>query len=445
MYVVIGGAGQVGFKVAETLCNEGHDVSVIEPNPEICERMDNLDVLVVKGNAGSEKTLSEAGIEKADLFIGVTGSDETNMIGAIIAKTKGCKTICRINSPDYINEPVTTNYRNIGIDVGICPDLVTAIKISRMVLAPALLDADVFAKGAVQVLESNIEKNSPVANKRIEDIGLPEECNIVAVFRGIDVIIPNGNTVLAPNDRIVAVLGNQTIIPKMKEIMGGQKQITKEDIVKRVIIIGASRIGMHLAHLLEDSVNVTLIDSSEQRCENASGILSKATVINGDETDRGILAGEGIAGVDVLVAANRKDEVNMLSCLLAKEYGAKKIIALIDRTELKSVLRQIAMTVSPNLTMVSGILRYAKKTDLASFKVLKEGEAQVLEFKVTKKSRLVSKKIKKANFPGNSVVGAIVRNGKVTIPSGEEEIMIGDRLIVFARTDAVPKLERLFS
>lgn len=443
MYIVIGGAGEIGYRVAETLCNEGNDVVVIEKNPETYERMDSLDVLVVKGNAASPKTLSEAGIEKADMFIGVTGVDEINMLACIIAKTKGCKTICRINSPDYINEPVTTGYRDTGIDVGICPDIGTAIKISRMVLAPSLLDADVFAKGAVQVLESNIEKISPVANKAIKDIALPEECNIVAVFRDIDVIIPDGNTVLLPDDRIVTVLGNADFIPKMKEIVGGKK-VTKEDIAKRVIIIGASRIGVHLACLLEDSVNVTLIDSSKERCEKASATLSKSTVINGSETDREILANEGITGVDALVAANRKDEINMLSCLLAKEYGAKKIIALIDRPELRSVLRQIAMTVSLNLVTVSSILGYAKKTDLASFKVLKEGEAQVLEFKVTKKSKVANKKIKKTGFPSNSIVGAIVRNSKVIIPSGEDEVMAGDRLIIFARTDALSKLERLF-
>lgn len=443
MYVIVGGAGEIGYRVAETLCNEGNDVAVIEKNPEIYERMDNLDVLVVKGNTASPKTLSEAGIEKADMFIGVTGADEINMLACTLAKTKGCKTICRINSPDYVNEPVTTGYRDTGIDVGICPDLGTAIKISRMVLAPSLLDADVFAKGAVQVLESNIEKISPVANKAIKDIALPEECNIVAVFRDIDVIIPNGNTVLLPDDRIVTVLGNADFIPKMKEIVGGKK-VTKEDIAKRVIIIGASRIGVHLARLLEDSVNVTLIDSSKERCEKASAILSKSTVINGSETDKEILANEGITGVDALVAANRKDEINMLSCLLAKEYGAKKIIALIDRPELRSVLRQIAMTVSLNLVTVSSILGYAKKTDLASFKVLKEGEAQVLEFKVTKKSKVANKKIKKTGFPSNSIVGAIVRNSKVIIPSGEDEVMAGDRLIIFARTDALSKLERLF-
>ena len=134
----------------------------------------------------------------------------------------------------------------------------------------------------------------------------------------------------------------------------------------------------------------------------------------------------------------------MLSCLLAKEYGAKKIIALINRPELKSVLEPVAMTVNPHLVTISSVLQYARKSDLLSFKMLKEGEAQVLEFKVTNKSKIVSRKLKKAGFPSNSIVGAIVRDDMVIIPSGEDEIMAGDKLIVFARTESISRLERLF-
>ncbi|MBU3902047.1 MAG: Trk system potassium transporter TrkA [Candidatus Thermoplasmatota archaeon] len=444
MYVIVGGAGEVGYHVAEALCNEGHDVAVIEKEAEACERADNLDALVVKGNAASPKALSEAGVDKADMFIGVTGSDEINMLGCAIAKTKGCRTISRINALDYINEPVTTGYRDVGIDVAVCPDLVAAIKVARMLLVPSMLDADIFAKGRVQVLESTIEKESPVAGKMIKDIEFPEACNIVAVFRNADVIIPHGDDILLPNDRIVAVLGEPNLIPKMEEIVGSQKQVMKKDAVERVIIVGASRIGVHLARLLEESVNVTLIEPAKRMCEAASEVLSKTTVIHGSETDKDVLVEEGVAGVDAFIAANPSDESNMLSCLLAKEYGAKKIIALINRPELKSVLEPVAMTVNPHLVTISSVLQYARKSDLLSFKMLKEGEAQVLEFKVTNKSKIVSKKLKKAGFPSNSIVGAIVRDDIVIIPSGEDEIMAGDKLIVFARTEGISRLERLF-
>ena len=172
--------------------------------------------------------------------------------------------------------------------------------------------------------------------------------------------------------------------------------------------------------------------------------MSKTTVIHGSETDKDVLVEEGVANVDAFIAANPSDEGNMLSCLLAKEYGAKKIIALINRPELKSVLEPVAMTVNPHLVTISSVLQYARKSDLLSFKMLKEGEAQVLEFKVTNKSKIVSRKLKKAGFPGNSIVGAIVRDDMVIIPSGEDEIMAGDKLIVFARTESISRLERLF-
>ncbi|MDI6916345.1 MAG: Trk system potassium transporter TrkA [Thermoplasmatales archaeon] len=444
MYVIVGGAGEVGYHVAEALCNEGHDVAVIEKEAEACERADNLDALVVKGNAASPEVLSEAGVDKADMFIGVTGVDEVNMLACAIAKTKGCRTISRINMLDYINEPITTGYRDVGIDVAVCPDLVAAIKMSRMLLVPSMLDADIFAKGRVQVLESTIENTSPVAGKMIKDIEFPEACNIVAVFRNADVIIPHGDDVLLSNDRIVAVLGEQNLIPKMEGIVGSQKQVTEKDAVERVIIVGASRIGVHLARLLQESVNVTLIEPSKEMCEATSEVLSKVTVIHGSETDKDVLVEEGIADVDAFIAANTNDEINMLACLLAKEYGAKKIIALINRPELRSVLEPVAMTVNPRLVTISSILQYARKSDLLSFKMLREGEAQMLEFKVTNKSKVANRKLKKAGFPSNSIVGAIVRDDRVIIPSGEDEITPGDRLIVFARTEGISRLERLF-
>lgn len=447
MYVVIGGAGRIGYALAQSLYSEGHDVAVIEKDIDACTRAEALDILVVRGNASTQEALLNAGIEKADLFIGATNDDDVNLLACAFAKSKKCKTIARIESSDYLNEPVAkAKFKHLGVDVALCPALVAGIKLACSLLTPTLLDADIFARGKVQVLETVVAQDSPAANKPLKEIKFPKPCGVVAIIRNGDVIIPNNNNILKPNDSVVITLGNQELIPSVEGVLGGRKEPPKKEGVKRVIIAGATRTGVHLAKLLEKTVSVTIIDDRKRLCEKASEELSSGIVTHGTPTDINLLAEEGVAGVDAFIAATGRDELNMLSALLAKQHGAKKVIALIDRPELKTSLETIGldMIVSPKLVTVSTVLQYARKSELLSFKVLKEGEAQVLEFRVTASSSLAGKKMKNTKFPKNSVVGAIVRNSDVIIPSPQDELHIDDKVIVFAKTDALPKLEQLF-
>ncbi len=446
MYVVIGGAGKVGYAIAQSLYSEGHDVAVIERDIEACTQAEALDIMVVRGNAASPESLLNAKIDQADLFIGVTGSDEVNLLACAFAKSKQCKTIARIESSDYIDEPISkTKYKHVGVDVAICPELVSGIKIARALLSPTIVDAEIFARGKVQVLESVVDANSPAAGKALKEIKFPKSCMLVAIMRNDDVIIPSKDDIIVPNDNVVITLGNTELIPAIENVIGGKKQSSEEEL-KRVIIAGATRTSIHLAKLLEKTVSVTVIEEEKEKCEKASAELKNAVVVHGIPSDKDLLTAEGIENIDAFIAATRSDEHNMLSSLLAKQYGAKKTIALIDRTELKSSLEAVGidMLISPKLVTVSTVLQYARSSEVLSFKVLKEGEAQVLEFFVTDKSPLVGKKLKDAKFPKNSIVGAIARDSDVIVPGGDDVIHIDDRIIVFAKTDSLPKLEKLF-
>lgn len=447
MYVVIGGAGKVGYAIAQSLYSEGHDVAVIERDIEACTQAEALDIMVVRGNAASPESLLNAKIDDADLFIGVTGSDEVNLLACAFAKSKQCKTIARIESSDYINEPISkTKYKHVGVDVAISPDLVSGIKIARALLSPTILDAEIFARGKVQVLESVVDANSPAAGKALKEVKFPKSCMLVAIMRNDDVIIPGSGDIIMPDDSVVITLGKQELIPAIENVIGGSKKQPSEEELKRVIIAGATRTSIHLAKLLEKTVSVTIIEEKKEDCEKVSGELKNTVVVHGIPSDKDLLAAEGIENVDAFIAATRSDEQNMLSSLLAKQYGAKKTIALIDRTELKSSLEAVGidMLLSPKLVTVSTVLQYARRSEVLSFKVLKEGEAQVLEFCVTDQSPLVGKKLKDAKFPKNSIVGAIARDSDVIVPSGDDVIHIDDRIIVFAKTDSLPKLEKLF-
>jgi trk system potassium uptake protein TrkA len=447
MYAVIGGAGEVGLHIAHSLYDEGYNLAIIDRDIKACEKAEALDALVVNGNAASIAKLEEAGIANAELFIGVTGSDEINMVASGIAHTRGCKTIARINSLDYIDEPIATKrFAFMGIDVAVCPELLAAIKMARMLTMPSLLDTDVFARGKIQIIENTVSIKSPVNGQSIKHIPFPPRCNLVAVFRREEVIIPRGTDRLMAGDRVVVALGDPRGMPEIKRLLGTGAPAPSLDMIEKIMVVGATRIGMHLARLLEKEVNIVLLDEDEERCKVASERLLSSLVIHGSGTDEGVLLEEGISNVDAFLATTSSEETNILSCILAKQYGAKKTLALVDRPELKNMLEGIGIdiAVSPRLATVSGILQHVHRAEMLSLSVLHKGEARIVELKVSQDSKIAGKKLKRTHFPKNTLVGAIVRNGNVIIPGGEDVVNIGDSLIVFARTDTIPTLVKLF-
>ena len=404
-------------------------------------------MLVVNGNAASPAKLEEAYINSADIFIGVTGSDEINIISSALAKLKGCKTIARINNIEYIDEPIEIEkFRNLGIDTAVCPELVAAIKMSRILSIPSLVDLSIFANGKVQAFDTRVQPGAPVIGRTLKKSALPRKCNVAAIYRDADVIIPQGSDVFLPHDRAVIVLSDLEPIKHVAELFGHQEQVNVKNIVKKVMIIGASRIGMHLAKTLqEQDINVILIDESEEKCQMASERLPKVLVVHGSGTDKALLLDEGISNVDAFLATTNREETNILSCLLAKQHNAKRTIALVDRLGIKSMLEDVGvdLMVSPRLVTVSTILKYIHRPGLLSITILSHGEAQVIEYKVTEKSKIREKPLKKIKFPKNTLVGAVVRNDKVLIPRGDFRIKLNDELIIFARTDAFQRLAKL--
>lgn len=447
MYAVIGGAGEVGLHIAQSLYDEGYNLAIVDRDSRACDKAEALDALVIRGNAGSLAKLEEAGIASAELFIGVTGSDEINMVACGIAHTRGCKTIARINSLDYIDEPIATKrFAFMGIDVAVCPELLAAIKMARMLTMPSLLDTDVFAKGKIQIIESTVSAKSSLNGQLIRNISLPPRCNLVSIFRKEEVIIPRGTDRLIAGDRVVVALGDPRGMPEIKRLFGTGAPARSLDMIEKIMVVGATRIGMHLARLLEKEVNIVLIDEDEDRCKMASERLLSSLVIHGNGTDDEVLLEEGVGNVDAFIATTNSEETNILSCILAKQYGAKKTIALVDRPELKGMLEGIGIdiAVSPRLATVAGILQHVHRAEMLSLSVLHKGEARIVELKVNPHSKIAGKKLKKTHFPKNTLVGAIVRGGNVIIPGGEDTVNIGDSLIVFARTDTIPKLVKLF-
>jgi trk system potassium uptake protein TrkA len=444
MYVVVAGAGEVGYHVAHALRLEGHDVAIIDDDPKAVERAHELDALVVQGHAGSLESLAKANLKRAKLFIGATGDDEANMIACTIAKSFGVATIARLNDPDYLDETSSTKYRNIGIDVAVSPDLVAATKIANILRAPALASADIFVHGKLALVESKVGDNAPVQGKPLKVVQPPPGVNLVAIMRNEDMIIPRGNDVLKPGDRVFLVVLSPDALRRAEEALG-LKSADTTGTVEKVAIAGASRIGMRLAQLLEDKVHVILIEKDLDKCNEAFERLRKTLVIHGDATDVALLEQEGLSTADAFVGASHPEEYNILSCLILNRLGVKRTVALINQPRLKSVVEEIGvnLAISVRQTVVSSILKWTYGMEALDLAIVAGGEARAFEVKVRANAAIVGKPLKKIDFPDDSVVGAIVRGDEVLLPRGEDVIQAGDKLLIFALHDAVTKVERL--
>jgi trk system potassium uptake protein TrkA len=444
--VIIAGGGDVGYSIARTLSEEGHNITVVERNDSITERLEALDVLVVAGNAASPTVLDRAYVNSADFFIAVTGSDEINLAACSIAKNRGCKTLARINSEDYIQKPVTTDeLSEVGIDVAFCPELISSTHMSNVLSIPLLIDTPLFGKKLLRIVENRVDRDSRVVGKEIKKIKMPREVTLVSIFRNEEVLIPKGNLRLEPNDRVLAVIPREVeedVAGKLTKLMGVSKDSNQKRTVERVMIAGGSRVGFHLAKILsEKDMSVILIEEDEDRCRDISEKLPDVLVINGNPTDKDLLKEEGVTETDAFLAVTEKEEVNILTALLARQYGSFRSISLVDRPGLKSILEEVGidLVISPREVTLSTILKYFHKEDFNALGTLNQGEVQVIELKVRDKAKSANQRLDSImRFRKREmVIGAIVREGKIIMPRGDTFIHPKDRLMIFTKSKLV--------
>lgn len=444
--VIIAGGGDVGYSLARTLSEEGHNITVIEKNDTITEKLEALDVLVVAGNAASPSVLDMAYVNSADFFIAVTGSDEINLASCSIAKNRGCRTLARINSEDYINKPVSTKELNeIGIDVAFCPELISSKHMANVLSIPMLLDSPLFGKKMLRMMENRVDKGSKAVGKEIRKLSLSKDVTLVSIFRNEEVLIPKGSLRLEANDRVLSIMAREDeeeTSLELSKLLGVPVQKDHRKPIERVMVAGGSRIGYHLARILSEmEMSVILIEEDEDRCKKISEKLPDVLVINGSPTEKDLLKEEGISETDAFLAVTEKEEVNILTALLARQYGATRSISLVDRPGLKSILEEVGidLVISPRAVTLSTILKYFHEDDFNALGTLNQGEAQVIEIKVKDRSKAANRRIdaimrlKKKEM----VIGAIVRDGKVIIPRGSTFVHPKDRLVVFSKSKQI--------
>ncbi|MBA7512782.1 Trk system potassium uptake protein TrkA [subsurface metagenome] len=441
--IIIIGAGKVGCQIAKTLSSENHDVTLIEKNDAIRQSVqNNLDVLTILGNGANVRTLEEAGIKQTDMIITVTSSDEVNMIACMTAKQFDVpQKIARIRNPEYLYANALSREK-LGIDFTINPERATAKEIVKLLKSPInVAQVQNFAGGKVQLLEIKVEEKFPFLNQPLKNITFKYPILIAAIYRNDKIIIPNGEEKIIPGDNLHILIKKDYFL-ELSEIFN-EKPLN----VQNVMILGGSRIGLQTALLLTKlGINTKLIERDKEKCKKIAENLPHTLVINGDGTNIDLLKSEGIETTDGFVAVTGFDEDNLLVSLLAKHLGTKKVIAKVDRVNYIPILEKIGVdaVVNPRMTTASAILRFIRRGKIISLTLLKEGEAEVIELMVSPHSKIINTPLRKANLPQNSIIGAIVRQDEVIIPHGDDIIQPEDKIIIFALSSDIKKIEKIF-
>jgi trk system potassium uptake protein TrkA len=440
---VIIGAGEVGFNTARMLSHEGHDVVLVEQNEALVEQAaEQLDALVIQGNGASPKLLAEAGIKKSELLVAASSSDEVNIIACLAAKSQGVpRTVARIHNPDYYDTRDPFARDMLGIDFVIHTEQMAAEEIKEALLVPGAINVETFAGESIEVAEVILDEGSPAVGRAIKDVALPRDSLVVGVVRGGDALVPRGGTVLERRDHVLLITGRRRI----SEAVGAVATNTTP--VKEVTIYGGGRIGLRLALALEGiGISVRVIERDEARARYVATQLRKGFVLHDEGISRDFLLQERVDRTDAFVAVTGDDRANLLAAMYAGQLGARMTIAGISRGEFAPLADALGvdLTISPRTLAAEAILRFVRKGEVIDVALLENG-AEMIELRVPETCRVAGRPLSQVGFPEGALVGALLRDGDVIIPTGSEVLRPGDDAVVFTVEAAVDEVERLFA
>lgn len=441
MKAIIVGAGKIGYNIAETLSNEGHDVYVIEKDEERRQIVEeNLDVRTVLGNGADSRVLDSIDTKNADLFISVTESDELNMLACMLAgQYQVAKTVARVKSPEYDKHNKLSLDPALNIDLMINPERVAAAEISKIISIPEAKDVNYYANGKIVLLELEIEAKSPILNMALKEIDAPYHFLVAAIMRDGNLIIPRGDDTIRLGDRIF-LIGRTDQMREIEKALGFVRKT-----IRSVMMVGGGSVAFYLAQLLEKrGIEVKIIEKDYKECKRLAGVLEEAIILNGDGSDIDMLQDEGIRDIDLFVTLTDDDRLNILVALMAKRLGAGSAIAQVRRSDYLPLIETVGIdaAISPRVLTAEAVLRFVRNSEFLSISVLEQGSAEVYEVIVNQQmSKLVNKKIRDIGFPKGILIGAMFRDNDAIIPSGNDELLPGDRIILFAAANTVRKVE----
>lgn len=440
LVIIIVGCGKVGATLIEKLSEEGHDITIIDKNAELVQTLsDTYDVMGIVGNGASYGVQIEAGIERADLIIAVTDSDELNLLCCTVARRVGsCAAIARVRTPDYSEE---TGYlrEKLGLAMILNPELEAAKEAARILFLPTALSVNTFAHGQAELIKIQIPDNNVLDGKTIAYLGknITQSVLICAVERDGEVYIPSGSFILRKGD-LVSFAASRTDARHFLQKIGF---VTKQ--VKNSMIIGGGKAAFYLAkQLLAMGISVKIIERSRTRCEELSILLPKAIIINGDGTDEELLKEEGIDSTESFVALTGIDEENIMLTLHARQTSKAKIITKINRITFKNVISQLQLgsVLYPKYITSEAIIAYvrAKKNSMNSNNIetlyhMFDSRVEAIEFCVEHESEVTGKPLMNLSLKRDLLIACINRNGRIIIPRGNDSIQVGDTVMIVTR------------
>ena len=436
MNIIIAGCGKVGRALAEQLSREKHDITVIDRKPEAIQQITNIaDVRGVVGNGASFEIQMDAGIDTADLMIAVTDADEVNLLCCLIAKKAGgCQTIARVRNPVYHHE-IHHIKDELGLSMVINPEWAAAMEMARLLRFPSAIDIDTFANGRIELLRFQLEEQNPLCNNKIKDLHMLSRCEVLIciVERGNEVLIPSGEVELKAGD-MISVVASPVNASRFFKTIG-----IETNQVKNTMIIGGGKISFYLAkRLLEMGIQVKIIEKDRDACERLCEILPKAMIINGDGTDRELLAEEGLAKAEGFAALTNMDEENVMLALYAKSMSKAKKITKVNRNTFDTIIGSlnIGSLIYPKHITSETILQYVRAmqnsigSNVETLYRLVDGNAEALEFVIKGKSEVTDIPLQELQLKPHILVCAINRKGKIIIPKGQDCIQEGDSVVI---------------
>ena len=436
LHIFIVGCGKVGSALTEQLSKEGHDITVVDQDVSKVAELTNLyDVMGITGNGASYNVQMEAGIENCDLIIAVTDSDELNLLCCTVAKKAGdCAAVARVRTPDYSRD-ITYLREKLGLTMIINPDLEAARETARILYLPTALEVNSFAHGQTEMVKFKLPAGNILVGKSVMELGrdICSDILICVIQRGDEIYIPDGSFVMEEGDIISFVASRSHIRGFLKNIGFKTKQ------VKNTMIVGGGKSAYYLAeNLINMGIDVKLIEKDRKRCDELSILLPKAIIINGDGTDQELLMEEGIERAESFVPLTGIDEENIMLNLFAKQVSEAKVITKINRMTFKNVIGKLDLgsVIYPRIITSEAIIAYVRaknnsqNSNIETLYHMFDSRVEAIEVRVDEASAVTSKTLSELRLKKNLLVCSIYRRGKVIIPSGQDQINLGDTVIV---------------
>lgn len=445
MKIIIAGAGDIGFHLAQLLASENQDITLIDTNADVLQQAAiHLDVMTLKGDSSSISILESAGANKAKLVIAATTSEKNNILTAILAKRLGAKkAIARVQSGEYLSKENRAAFKELGVDSLISPNELAALEINRLLDDCTFTDIFEFEGGKIKLVGVTLNDQSPIINIPIEqlDILTQEESMMpIAILRGYKTIIPRGDTSMRRGDHVYFIV-EQHKMDRLEQIIDAP-QVK----VNHVMIIGGTNMGLTAAKHLEQEYNVTLIEKSKQRCREIAEQLDSTLIIHGDNSNIDLLESEGLNEMDAFLALTNNSETNIIASLTAKNHGVYKTIAQVENKEYIHLSQNIGIDtlINRKLIAANNIFRFVRKGRIEAITSLHGVDAEVIEYLIHKTNHLTKHPLRNLHLPETSLIGGVIRGEKSIIPSGDFQLEKGDKVIVFALPEAITKLDKLF-